>query len=68
MPGRQRRDRPRWADYSYAHGGKDGTPFPVDRATYDRSIFILDEAVRKARLGQNDKLNALRRLSNLGGA
>ncbi len=61
-------DRRRWADYSYAHGGKDGTPFPVDRATYDRNIFVLNEAVRKARLGQNDKMNALRRLANLGGA
>jgi len=59
-------DRRRWADYSYAHGGKDGTPFPVDRDTYDRNILVLNEAVRKARLGQNDKLNALRRLSNLG--
>ena len=55
-----------WADYSYAHGGKDGTPFPVDRATYDRNIFVLTEAVRKAKLGQNDKFNALRRLSSLG--
>jgi hypothetical protein len=59
-------ERRRWADYSYAHGGKDGTPFPVDRETYDRNILVLNEAVRKARLGQNDKLNALRRLSNLG--
>jgi hypothetical protein len=56
-------DLRRWADYSYAHGGKDGTPFPVDRATYDRNIFVLSEAVRKARLGQNEKLDALRRLS-----
>jgi hypothetical protein len=55
----------RWADYSYAHGGKDATPFPVDRAAYDRNIFVLTEAVRKARLGQNDKLDALRRLSNV---
>src|SRR6185295_7644234 len=27
-----------WPDYSYAHGGKDGTPFSVDRQTYDRNI------------------------------
>lgn len=53
----------RWADYSYAHGGKDGTPFPVDRETYDRNIGILIDAVRKARIGENDKFNALRRLS-----
>jgi hypothetical protein len=53
----------RWADYSHAHGGKDGTPFPVDRETYDRNIAILTDAVRKARLGENEKFNALRRLS-----
>jgi hypothetical protein len=53
----------RWADYSYAHGGKDGTPFPVDRATYDRNIAILHEAVRKARLGDPEKTDALRRLA-----
>jgi hypothetical protein len=53
----------RWADYAYAHGGKDGTPFPVDRATYDRNIALLIDAVRKARVGENEKMNALRRLS-----
>ena len=41
----------------------DGTPFPVDRETYDRNIALLTEAVRKARLGENDKINALRRLT-----
>ena len=56
----------RWADYSYAHGGKDGTPFPVDRETYDQNIAILTDAVRKARLGENEKVNALRRLSRHG--
>ena len=59
-------DPRRWADYSHAHGGKDGTPFPVDRETYDRNIVVLTDAVRRARLGQNDKFNALRRLSKLG--
>lgn len=54
-----------WADYSYAHGGKDGTPFPVNRETYDRNIAVLTDAVRKARLGENDKFDALRRLSRL---
>ena len=52
-----------WADYAYAHGGKDGTPFPVDRATYDQNIALLTDAVRKARIGQNEKMNALRRLA-----
>jgi hypothetical protein len=62
------RDKRRWADYSHAHGGKDGTPFPVDRDTYDRNIVVLTDAVCRARLGENDKLDALRRLSKLGGA
>ena len=53
-----------WADYAYAHGGKDGTPFPVDRETYDRNIAVLSDAVRKARIGQNEKMNALRRLAD----
>ncbi len=55
----------KWADYSYAHGGKDGTPFPVDRETYDRNIDVLLESVRKARLGQKDKSDALKRLSRV---
>lgn len=58
-------DARRWADYSYAHGGKDGTPFPVDRDTYDRNIVVLTDAVRRARLGENEKFDALRRLSAL---
>ena len=55
----------RWADYSYAHGGKDGTPFPVDRATYDRNIVILNDAVRRAKVGESEKIQALKRLSRL---
>jgi hypothetical protein len=52
-----------WADYSYAHGGKDGTPHPVDRATYDTRIDVLTEAVRKSRVGETEKTDALKRLS-----
>ena len=58
----------RWADYSYAHGGKDGTPFPVSRETYDRNIAVLTDAVRRARIGENDKFDALRRLGRLQSA
>jgi hypothetical protein len=50
------------ARFSFAHGGKDGTPFPVDRTTYDSSIDFLREAVARARIGQTDRLHALRRL------
>lgn len=57
---------PCWADYAYAHGGKDGTPFPVARHVYDRNIVVLNDALRRARIGENDKIDALRRLSKLG--
>jgi len=50
------------ARFSYAHGGKDGTPYPVDRATYDRTISVLAQAVRRARLGEREELSLLRRL------
>ena len=56
-------DDKKWADYSYAHGGKDGTPFPVDRSTYDQSIHVLTDAVRKSRVGNFEKTQALKRLS-----
>jgi hypothetical protein len=51
------------ARFSFAHGGKDGYPYPVDRETYDRSIEILRSALRRAKLGQRDKLEAFKRLS-----
>ncbi|MBI4337971.1 MAG: DUF763 domain-containing protein [Chloroflexi bacterium] len=54
--------------YAFAHGGKDGYPFPVDRATYDQTVHILSEAVRRARLGQREELDALRRLASFGRA
>ncbi|MCA9057992.1 MAG: DUF763 domain-containing protein [Planctomycetaceae bacterium] len=55
----------RWADYAHAHGGKDGTPFPVDRVTYDRNIHILTQAVRRARMGDNERMNALKKINQL---
>jgi len=55
----------KWADYSYAHGGKDGHPFPVDQITYDQSIHVLTDAVRKSRIGNSEKTDALRRLASL---
>jgi hypothetical protein len=55
----------KWATYSYAHGGKDGHPFPVDRTTYDQNARILLDAVRKARLGESEKADALKRLAHV---
>jgi len=55
------------ASYSFAHGGKDGWPFPVDRRTYDRSIEIMEKAVRSCGLGLSEREGALRRLASLAG-
>jgi hypothetical protein len=50
------------ARFAYAHGGKDGTPFPVPLAVYDRTIAVMTDAVEKARLGNDDRMAALREL------
>jgi len=50
------------ASYTFAHGGKDGYPYPVDRKTYDDSIQFLTQAVEKAKIGNREKLEALRKL------
>ena len=51
--------------FSYAHGGKDGFPYPVDRDTYDRNVEILRRAVDQAKLGRTERLEALRRLAKV---
>ncbi|MBD3246738.1 MAG: DUF763 domain-containing protein [Candidatus Omnitrophica bacterium] len=48
--------------FSFAHGGKDGHPYPVNREVYDRSIAFLRDAVSKTKLGRSEKLKALKRL------
>jgi len=48
--------------YLPLHGGKDGTPYPVDRRTYDKSIEILKFAIEKAKIGDKDKIESIRRL------
>ena len=50
------------ARYSFAHGGKDGTPYPVDRRTYDSSILLLHDAIKKAKIGKREKIEAIKRL------
>jgi hypothetical protein len=55
------------ARYSFAHGGKDGYPYPVDRETYDKSIEFLAKAVNRTRLGAGEKNEALKRLRGFGG-
>ena len=50
------------AKFSFAHGGKDGHPYPVNRKVYDESTEILRQIVGKARLDRSEKENALKRL------
>jgi hypothetical protein len=52
------------ARFSFAHGGKDGHPFPVPLRIYDETLRVLRRAVDQAKLGQDDKLAALRRLDD----
>jgi len=57
--------KPSWRDpvkYSFAYGGKDGVPFPVDRRAMDESVEILRAAVEQSKLGSREKLEAIRRL------
>jgi len=53
------------ATFSFAHGGKDGHPYPVDRENYDRSIEVLRRALSAATIGRGEKLRAMRRLASL---
>jgi hypothetical protein len=52
------------ARFSFAHGGKDGHPYPVNRATYDASIEFLRDAVSKAKIGSSERIKAFKRLSS----
>jgi single-stranded-DNA-specific exonuclease len=50
------------ARFSFAHGGKDGHPFPVPLKVYDESISVLRRALDSAQLGHSDKLHGFSRL------
>ena len=50
------------ARFSLAHGGKDGHPFPVPLKVYDKTIVVLKSAIETAKLGNDEKLAAIRRL------
>lgn len=56
-----------WADpvkYSFAHGGKDGYPYPINRGHYSGSIELLEDAIKQTKLGNREKLDAIKRLRN----
>jgi len=50
------------ARFSFAHGGKDGHPFPVPLKTYDQSISVLRHALEAAKIGHPEKLEGFKRL------
>lgn len=50
------------ARFSFAHGGKDGHPFPVPTMVYDETIRTLDTALRRAKMGNSDKAEAIKNL------
>lgn len=53
------------ARFSFAHGGKDGHPFPVPVKVYDETIKVLGKAVQMAKIGQTDKQQAIQKLGEL---
>lgn len=50
------------ARFSFAHGGKDGYPYPVDNKNYDKTIDVIHKAVQSSRIGHSEQLAAIRRL------
>ncbi|MBL6445641.1 DUF763 domain-containing protein [Fulvivirga sp. 29W222] len=53
------------ARYSFAHGGKDGHPFPVPTKVYDQTIQVLKNSVEKAKIGHSDRQKAIKSLHEL---
>jgi hypothetical protein len=50
------------ARFSFAHGGKDGHPFPVPLKTYDETIGVLRRSLDAAKVGDTDKMEGMKRL------
>jgi len=58
-------EKPSWKDpvkYSFAYGGKDGVPYPVNRKAVDESIQILRQAIQEAKIGDKERVRSLQRL------
>jgi len=51
------------ARFAFAHGGKDGTPFPVDKMTYDKTIDVFHKALNRSAIDRSDKVKAFQRLA-----
>jgi hypothetical protein len=50
------------ARFSFAHGGKDGHPFPVPLKTYDETIGLLQRSLEHAKVGETERIEGLRKL------
>jgi len=58
-------EKPSWKDpvkYSFAYGGKDGVPYPVNRKAMDESVEILKQAIQASKIGSHDRMKSLERL------
>jgi hypothetical protein len=53
------------ARFSFAHGGKDGAPFPVPIKVFDETINTLQTAIQRAKIGNSDKQQAIKKLSEI---
>ena len=60
-------EKPSWEDpvkYSFTVGGKDGVPYPVDRKAMDESVEFLKKGIESAKIGDKEKIHAIKRLHN----
>jgi len=53
------------ARYTFSVGGKDGTPFPVDRMVYDKTLEIMERGIKKSGVSLSEKEKAFKRLGNV---
>ena len=53
------------ARFAFAHGGKDGHPFPVPLKIYDETISILQKGIEKSKLGNSDQLKSVEKLHRM---
>jgi len=53
------------ARYSFSVGGKDGTPYPVDQETYDKTLEIMEKGIKSSLISNREKFEAQKRLENL---
>jgi hypothetical protein len=53
------------ARFSFAHGGKDGHPFPVPLKVYDETIKVLNDCLSKAKVDISEKKHSFRKLHTI---